>query len=370
MAALALTGSLLFLFVFWEITAFCSYALISFHNDDPKAVRGGIKALIMTQVGGIGLLAGALLAYTYTGDFQINSLLAQASELPAPVLTGIAFGCLIAAAAKSAQIPFHTWLPDAMEAPTPVSALIHAATMVNAGVYLLARFAPPLRLCPTGTRPSSPSVCSPPLGSGGNGDLRQRLETHARLFDRQPTWLHGLRHRRGRSVCQPVSPAQPRPIQGPALPGRGRYHPHAGHAHIRAMGGLGKQMPFVRNVFLVGALALAGVPPLNGFWSKELILESGFAYGPLWAYVGMLASAGLTALYTARALRLVFFGNPNRGRPSMMPRLAMRVSLGILTVATATVWLLAGPLSELLASTLPFHQVHPVTLASMRAAIS
>ncbi len=148
MAALALTGSLLFLFVFWEITAFCSYALISFHNDDPKAVRGGIKALIMTQVGGIGLLAGALLAYTYTGDFQINSLLAQASELPAPVLTGIAFGCLMAAAAKSAQIPFHTWLPDAMEAPSPMSALIHAATMVNAGVYLLARFFPAFEAVP------------------------------------------------------------------------------------------------------------------------------------------------------------------------------------------------------------------------------
>ncbi len=104
---------------------------------------------------------------------------------------------------------------------------------------------------------------------------------------------------------------------------------------------------------MVGALALAGIPILNGFWSKELILESGFAYGPLWAYLGMLASAGLTALYTARALRLVFFGQPQPQRVVHDAVRPMRVSLAILTVATATVWLIAGPLSELLASTPP-----------------
>ncbi len=369
MAALALTGSLLFLFVFWEITAFCSYALISFHNDDPKAVRGGIKALIMTQVGGIGLLAGALLAYTYTGDFQINSLLAQASELPAPVLTGIAFGCLIAAAAKSAQIPFHTWLPDAMEAPTPVSALIHAATMVNAGVYLLARFAPAFAPVPYWNTAVITVGLLSALGAAAMAifanDLKRMLaySTVSQLGymvyaigvgDLFASQFHLLNHALFKALLFLAA---------------GAIIHTLGTRDMRAMGGLGKQMPFVRNVFLVGALALAGVPPLNGFWSKELILESGFAYGPLWAYVGMLASAGLTALYTARALRLVFFGQPQPRQTIHDAAPAMRVSLGILTVATATVWLLAGPLSELLASTLPFHQVHPVTLASMRAAI-
>lgn len=142
MAGLVLSGSLFLLFLFWEVTALCSYALISFFNDDPKAVAGGIKALIVTQIGGIGLLVGALAAYTYLGSYQINILLAEAETLPANALAFIAFAFLIAAMAKSAQVPFHTWLPDAMEAPTPVSALIHAATMVNAGVYLLARFYP------------------------------------------------------------------------------------------------------------------------------------------------------------------------------------------------------------------------------------
>ena len=139
MSGLLLSGNLLFMFFFWEITALCSYALISFYNDDPKAVAGGIKALIMTQVGGVGLLAGALITYATLGSYQVADLLAQAGMMPAGLLTLAAFGFLLAAAAKSAQFPFHTWLPDAMEAPTPISALIHAATMVNAWFRRLSR---------------------------------------------------------------------------------------------------------------------------------------------------------------------------------------------------------------------------------------
>jgi NADH:ubiquinone oxidoreductase subunit 5 (subunit L)/multisubunit Na+/H+ antiporter MnhA subunit len=142
MAGLVLSNSLLFLFFFWEITALCSYALISYYNDDPKAVSAGIEALIMTQVGGVGLLGGALLTYASLGTYEIDVFLAAAGKMAPLTLAWMAFGFLVAAAAKSAQFPFQTWLPDAMEAPTPVSALIHAATMVNAGVYLLARFYP------------------------------------------------------------------------------------------------------------------------------------------------------------------------------------------------------------------------------------
>ena len=151
MTGLVLSGNLLFTFFFWEITALSSYGLISFYNDDPKAVTAGIKALIMTQVGGVGLLAGTLIAFANLGSLQISDLLARASTLPAGALAWIAFSFLIAAAAKSAQFPFHTWLPDAMEAPTPVSALIHAATMVNAGIYLLARFYPAFESVPAWT---------------------------------------------------------------------------------------------------------------------------------------------------------------------------------------------------------------------------
>jgi NADH-quinone oxidoreductase subunit L len=142
MVGLVTTANMLLIFVFWEITALCSYALISFHSDDPKAVAGGIKALIITQIGGIGLLIGALLFYSNLHTLDINEIIARAGNLPVNVHALVAFAFLIAAAAKSAQFPFQTWLPDAMEAPTPISALIHAATMVNAGVYLLVRFYP------------------------------------------------------------------------------------------------------------------------------------------------------------------------------------------------------------------------------------
>jgi len=142
MAGLALTGSLLFLFLFWEITAFCSFALIAFDNDDPKAVAGGHQGVGHYLARRGRLAHRALVIYANLGSYQIADFLRRAEEMPQDALAFVAFGFLIAAAAKSAQFPFQTWLPDAMEAPTPVSALIHAATMVNAGVYLLARFYP------------------------------------------------------------------------------------------------------------------------------------------------------------------------------------------------------------------------------------
>ena len=369
MAALVLTGSLLFLFLFWEVTAFCSYALISFHNDDPKAVRGGIKALIMTQVGGIGLLAGALLAYTYTGDFQISNFLAQASAIPASVLTAIAFGYLLAAAAKSAQLPFHTWLPDAMEAPTPVSALIHAATMVNAGVYLLVRFAPafsPVPLWNTAvvTVGLLSALYAATMAALAN-DLKRMLaySTISQLGfmvyavgigDLFAGQFHLLNHALFKALL---------------FLGAGAIIHTLGTREMRAMGGLGKRMPFVRTMFMVGALALVGLPPLNGFWSKELILEAGFEQGPRWAYWGMLASVGLTALYSARAVRMVFFGQPNGQVAAHDATPAMRTSLAVLAVAVATAWLLAPFVAEALAATLPHHPFHPISLLAMIAAI-
>jgi NADH-quinone oxidoreductase subunit L len=169
---------LLFTFFFWEITALCSYGLISFYNDDPKAAAGGIKALILTQVGRVGLLAGTLIVFANLGSFQISDLLEYGSTLPLSVLSFAGFSFLVAAAAKSAQFPFHTWLPNAMEAPTPVTALIHAATMVNAGI-----------------------------------------------LNCQPAWIYGVRHWRGRRVRQPVPLAQPCRLQSASVPGCRLGHP-------------------------------------------------------------------------------------------------------------------------------------------------
>jgi NADH-quinone oxidoreductase subunit L len=138
-----------------------------------------------------------------------------------------------------------------------------------------------------------------------------------------------------------------------------------GTRDMRQMGGLGSRMPFTRSVFVIGALALAGIPILNGFWSKELILEAGLAEGPLWAYIVVLFCAGLTAMYTLRMVYLVFFGDPRSQLHAHDAQTAMKVSLGILAFGALTTWLLAGPLYQLLTSTLPFHQFHELTTMDM-----
>jgi NADH-quinone oxidoreductase subunit L len=377
MASLVLTGSLLFLFVFWEITALCSYGLISFYNDDPKAVAGGIKALIITQIGGVGLLVGALAVYAYTGSFQIEALLAGASRLPAPLLALVAFGFLIAAAAKSAQVPFHTWLPDAMEAPTPVSALIHAATMVNAGVYLLARFYPAFAEVPywrlavitvgvvTALLAALMAIVAVDLkrvlaystvsqlgymvyavGAGGVFASQFHLLSHAvfkaLLFLGAGAIIHAL-----------------------------------GTRDMRQMGHERTHLPFVRVVFIIGAMALAGIPILNGFWSKELVLEAGFFGGPAWAFGILLLVTGLTAFYASRMVWMVFYAPSSPQTEEVQPHpgivhdasTAMRVALAPLAVGALTTWLLAGPLSRALADSLPHHVIEINTTSEMMIAV-
>ena len=359
MTGLVLSGNLLFTFFFWEITALCSYGLISFYNDDPKAVAGGLKALIITQVGGVGLLAGTLVAFTLLDSFQIADLLANASALPGASLSFIAFSFLVAAAAKSAQFPFHTWLPDAMEAPTPVSALIHAATMVNAGIYLLARFYPAFDSVPAWTTTvlvvGLVSALISALSAIIATDLKRVLaySTVSQLGYMVyaigaggvvPSQYHLLNHAFFKALLFLAA---------------GTVIHSVGTRDLRRMGGLGGKMPFVRNAFIVGALALAGIPILNGFWSKELILEVGREHSPFWMYAVMLAGAGFTAFYTFRMVWLVFFGEQREHLHDHPAGSAMKFSLSILAAGTFITWLFFGGLSELLSTTLPFHGLEP-----------
>ncbi len=365
MVGLVLTSNMLLMFVFWEITALCSYALISFYNDDPKAVAGGMKALIMTQLGGVGLLLGALLAYVYTGSYDISVFIQNAHGIDPQVLSWMAFGFLIAAAAKSAQFPFQTWLPDAMEAPTPISALIHAATMVNAGVYLLARFYPAFEGVPGWTMAVMVvgllSAVLSALMALVATDLKRVLAYSTvsqlgymvyaigagNIFASQ---FHLLSH----SVFKAL-----------LFLSAGAVIHAVGTRDMRQMGGLGKQMPVVRNVFIIGALALAGIPPLNGFWSKELVLEAGLQGTPMWAYALMLIGAGLTALYTTRCVWLVFFGEPRSHLHGHDAGAAMKTALIPLAIGTLSTWLLGGVFAEMLKNTLPFHEIEVESLAAL-----
>ncbi len=353
MVGLVLSSNLLFVVVFWEITAFCSYALIAFHNDDPKAVAGGIKALIVTGLGGVGLLAGAFLIYGQIGTFDIPTFLSKASSLKPAILALAAFGFLAAAAAKSAQFPFQTWLPDAMEAPTPISALIHAATMVNAGVYLLARFFPAFAGVPGWQLAViAVGVLSALLGAimaMASADLKRLLaySTVSQLgFMVYAIGAGGIFASQFHLMSHSVFKAL-------LFLAAGAVIHSVGTRDMREMGGLSRTMPLTCVVFILGALSLAGIPGMNGFWSKETVLETGVAGGPAWAYIVMVVTTGLTALYAARGVWLVFFAKPAKEIHAHEAGPAMQVALIPLALGALVSWLLAGPFQGLLVRTIP-----------------
>ncbi len=366
MVGLVLSSNLLLTFVFWELTALCSYALIAFHNDDPKAVRGGIKALIITSIGGVGLLVGALVIYANIGTMDIPAFLSSASSLPAATLSLLAFGFLAAAAAKSAQFPFQTWLPDAMEAPSPISALIHAATMVNAGVYLLARFYPAFSAVPYWREAvmavGALSALLAAVMALTSLDLKRVLAYSTVSQLGYMVYAVGT----GSILASQFHLFSHSIFKALLFLSAGAVIHSIGTRDMREMGGVGRQLPFVKWVFIIGSLALAGLPILNGFWSKELILEGGLKHGPIWLYIIMLLVAGLTALYTARCVWMVFFGEPRseyHAHPAGWP---MKVALAPLALGALVSWLAIGYFSRLLGeASMPFHAMEELTLSQM-----
>jgi len=365
MIALVLSGSLLFMFIFWEITAFCSYALISFHNDDPKAVAGGIKALIVTQFGGIGLLAASVISYSLFESYQINVLLSQASRMPVMVLSVCAFGCLAAATAKSAQVPFQSWLPDAMEAPTPISALIHAATMVNAGVYLLARFYPAFESV-EGWKTAVIlvgmfSALLAALAAVVSHDIKRVLAYST---------ISQLGYMFYAIGCGAIIASQFHLLSHSIFKAllflcAGALIQAIGTRDMFQMDGMGRKMPFVRTTFIIAALALVGLPITNGFFSKEMVLKGGLMQGPDWAYAVMLLGVGITGLYTIRVVSLVFFKQSGEDKDVKEAPQMMRFVLAVLAFGVLTTWLFIGTFGKRLAGSLPFHNLHSEELVTV-----
>ena len=366
MAGLVLTSNMLLMFFFWEITALCSYALISFHNDDPIAVRGGIKALIITSVGGVGLLLGAILLYLTSGSLDYNQFLANPHTVPAGILGVLAFGFLIAAAAKSAQFPFQTWLPDAMEAPSPISALIHAATMVNAGVYLLARFYPAFKDVPYWREAvMAVGVLSALLAAIMalvSTDLKRVLAYSTVSQLGYMVYAIGA----GSVFASQFHLFSHSIFKALLFLSAGAVIHSVGTRDMTKMGGVGKKLPFVKWVFIIGSLALVGIPILNGFWSKEMILEAGLKGGSIIYYAVMVFTAGLTALYTIRMVWMVFYGEPRSDYHAHPVGLAMKIALAPLALAACISWLAVGRFSLLLGpNSLPFHSIAPFGISEM-----
>ncbi len=374
MLTLVLANNLILLFVGWELVGLCSYLLIGFWYTRPSATAAAKKAFIITRFGDLFFLLAILSIFllwpddvpvTFAlsdPDASMDLLRAGGAVLTGAGLTWICLGILAGAAGKSAQFPLHTWLPDAMEGPTPVSALIHAATMVAAGVFLIARFLPLFEEADTARtivaliggftivfaasmglvmsdikRVLAYSTVSQlgymflALGLGALGPALFHLFTHA--FFKALLFL-----------------------------GSGSVNHATGTFDMRLMGGLRKAMPWTYAGFLIGSLSLAGIPPFSGFWSKDEILGVAWSHGGvLGALLFMLALAGafMTAAYIFRALYMTFHGQYRGGdaqearevvnahashsaAPHESPRV-MVIPMALLALLAVTSWLFNAP---------------------------
>ena len=335
MAGLVVSSSLVGLFIAWELVGASSYLLIGFWFTRPAAARAAVKAFLVTRVGDVGLLLALALLWRETGSLAIADVLAAAPVLAPATVTTVALLLFVGAAGKSAQFPLHVWLPDAMEGPTPVSALIHAATMVAAGVFLVARMWPLFEASETArlvvlvigtlTALGAATVAVPQtdikrvlaystisqlgfmfaaLGAGAWVAAVFHLATHAAfkslLFLASGSVIHG-----------------------------------SGTQDLREMGGLGRAMPVTAATWAVGVVALAGLPPLAGFFSKDAVLDAVWVHAPV-AGAALFVASGLTAFYAFRATRLAFSGAfRGDGHPHESP-LVMKVPLVALAIAAAT----------------------------------
>jgi NAD(P)H-quinone oxidoreductase subunit 5 len=322
MLGLVVSSNLVQIYIFWELVGMCSYLLVGFWYDRKAAADAAQKAFVTNRVGDFGLLLGMLGLYWATGSFEFEVMGDRLQELVSSGMLGATLAALFAIlvflgpVAKSAQFPLHVWLPDAMEGPTPISALIHAATMVAAGVFLIARMYPVFEHVPVamntiawtgaftaflgatialtqndikkGLAYSTVSQLGYMVMSMGFGAYSAglfHLMTHAyfkaMLFLGSGSVIHGME----------------------AVVG----HDAVLAQDMRMMGGLRKYMPITATTFLIGNLAICGIPPFAGFWSKDEILGLAFQANPALWFIGW-ATAGLTAFYMFRMYFLTFEG--------------------------------------------------------------
>jgi NADH-quinone oxidoreductase subunit L len=337
MLGLVLAPGFVQMFVFWELVGLCSYLLIGFWYARPAAARAAVKAFWITKLGDVGFIVGIVLLWSATGTFEFTELFerAQDNTLVVPGLATIMFLIYLGAVGKSAQFPLHVWLPDAMEGPTPVSALIHAATMVTAGVYMVTRTEPLFVLVPEVlTLIAWVGAFTALLAATMacvEGDIKRVLaySTVSQLGYMMAAagsgaapagFLHLLTHGLFKALLFLAAGAVIHAV---------------GTNDIFRMGGLFRAMPQTGIVFVVGTLALAGIPPLAGFFSKEAVLGGVWEAHLTGPFLMLALTALLTAFYMFRVVFVAFFGRPHAGgHPHEAP------------------WLMRGPLWLLAALTL------------------
>jgi NADH-quinone oxidoreductase subunit L len=344
MLGLVLSPSFVQMFVFWELVGLCSYLLIGYWYERPSAARAAVKAFWITKLGDLGFVVGIVMLWGATGTFEFQALFTKAQEhaLAIEGLGTIMFLIYLGAVGKSAQFPLHVWLPDAMEGPTPVSALIHAATMVTAGVFLVARAQPLFALTPgvltlIGWVGAFTALLAASMACV-EGDIKRVLAystvsqlgymmAAAGAGAADASVLHLLTHGLFKALL---------------FLGAGAVIHAVGTNDIFRMGGLFRLMPQTGVVFIVGTLALAGLPPLAGFFSKEAILAGVWEARMTWPFLMLALTAFLTAFYMFRVVFIAFFGRAHApGHPHEAPW-PMRGPLWLLAVLTVLVGLRLG----------------------------
>ena len=322
MLGLVTSSNLIQIYIFWEIVGMCSYLLIGFWFTRPLGAIACQKAFVTNRVGDFGLLLGILGFYWITGSFEFRDLfeitqnLINNHEINFFFTAFCAFCLFFGAIAKSAQFPLHIWLPDAMEGPTPISALIHAATMVAAGIFLIARLFPLFRIIPYIMHIiSSIGIVTLFLGATlalAQKDIKRSLaySTMSQLGyiilalgigSYRTALFHLITHAYSKALLFLGSGSiihSMEPIVG--------YSPDKSQ-NIVLMGGLTKYIPITKSTFLLGTLSLCGIPPLACFWSKDEILSDSWLYSTTFGIIAYL-TAGLTAFYMFRIYLLTFDG--------------------------------------------------------------
>jgi NADH-quinone oxidoreductase subunit L len=315
MLMLVLGGNLPLMFVGWEGVGLCSYLLIGFWFTKKSAADAGKKAFIVNRIGDAGLILGMILAFHLFGTLDLVDLATNTAALSEEALwqfgpiTAVCLLLFVGACGKSAQIPLHVWLPDAMEGPTPVSALIHAATMVTAGVYMVARLAPLYSLSPTSmTIVAVIGTATAVLGATialVQTDIKKVL-AYSTVSQLGYMFLACGVGAFGVAVFHLFTHAF---FKALLFLGSGSViHAMGGEQDMRKMGGLWRRIPWTFGTFVVGTAAIAGIPGLAGYFSKDAILASALGAGWKTLFVVGLLVALLTAFYMTRAVVLTFLG--------------------------------------------------------------
>jgi NADH-quinone oxidoreductase subunit L len=310
MLLLVMGNNYVVLFIGWEGVGLCSYLLIGYYYEKVSAAKAATKAFVVNRIGDAGFLLAIFLIFVNFKTLDYTKVFAQVSQLSPEMATTIALCLLVGAIGKSAQLPLYTWLPDAMEGPTPVSALIHAATMVTAGVYMIVRNHIIFDLSPTamgivGLIGGCTALFAATIGLVQT-DIK-RVLAYSTVSQLGYMFLGCGIGAYTAAIFHLMTHAFFKALL--FLSAGSVIHALSGEQDIRKMGGLSKKIPWTYRLFLIGTIAIAGLPPLAGFWSKDEIMAHAFTHHHYLLYGMAALGALLTSFYMFRLTYLTFYGS-------------------------------------------------------------